>query len=421
MVLAAGTRRVSILTTSKRNRPMTAPAQPPRTAHIIRSDAEAISIARDLARRFAVEAAIRDRERRLPVAELDEFSASGLWGITIPREYGGAGVSYVTLVEVIKIISAADPSLGQLPQNHLGVVDILLQTGSEEQKRRYFSQVLRGYRFGNAFSEAGSKHVGAFQSQIRFDGDQARIDGQKFYCTGALFAHIVPAVAVDENGQAHIAFIERDNPGLTVIDSWDGFGQRTTASGGVSLQAVQVPRSAVIPAHRAFDQPTADGPISQVIQAAVDTGIAVAALEDAKLHARQSRPWIDSGLDHGWQDPYTIAAIGDLEWRVHGAEEILTRAAQAIDQALASPDADSVAQASLVVAQAKVLSTESALLAASKLFELAGTRSVSARYNLDRHWRNARTHTLHDPARWKYHLIGNFLLNGVKPARHAWN
>ena len=182
-----------------------------------------------------------------------------------------------------------------------------------------------------------------------------------------------------------------------------------------------MPRSAVIPAHRAFDQPTADGPISQIIQAAVDTGIAVAALEDAKHYARQSRPWIDSGLDHGWQDPFTQAAIGDLEWRVHGTEAILVKAAEAVDQALASPSEDSVAHASLVVAQAKVLSAESALLAASKLFELAGTRSVSAKYNLDRHWRNARTHTLHDPARWKYHLIGNFLLNGVKPPRHAWN
>lgn len=400
---------------------MTAPAQPPLSAHIIRSDAEAISVARALAQRFAVEAAARDRERRLPLAELDEFSASGLWGITIPRAYGGAGVSYVTLVEVIKLISAADPSLGQLPQNHLGVVDILLQTASEEQKRHYFAKVLQGQRFGNAFSEAGSKHVGAFETQIRFTGEQARIDGEKSYCTGALFAHIVPAVAVDEHNQAHIAFIPRDNPGLTVIDSWDGFGQRTTASGRVSLQAVQVPRSAVIPAHRAFDQPTADGPISQVIQAAVDTGIAVAALEDAKQHARRSRPWIDSGLDHGWQDPFTLAAIGDLEWRVHGAEAILVKAAQAIDQALLNANEDSVAHASLVVAQAKVLSTESALLAASKLFELAGTRSVSGQYNLDRHWRNARTHTLHDPARWKYHLIGNYLLNGVKPARHAWN
>ncbi len=85
------------------------------------------------------------------------------------------------------------------------------------------------------------------------------------------------------------------------------------------------------------------------------------------------------------------------------------------------PNEGTVARASVVVAQAKVLSAEIALLTSSKLFELAGTRSVLGKYNLDRHWRNARTHTLHDPARWKYHLIGNYLLNGVKPARHAWN
>ncbi|MFC6301085.1 SfnB family sulfur acquisition oxidoreductase [Pseudomonas sp. CCM 7893] len=397
------------------------PAQPLHLAHIIRSDAEAIAVATELAKRFAVDASVRDRERRLPVAELDEFSASGLWGITVPKAYGGAEVSYVTVAEVIKLISAADPSLGQIPQNHLGVVDILVQTASEAQKQHYFAKVLQGYRFGNAFSEAKSKTAAAFETRIRFDGDSAQIDGEKFYCTGALFAHIVPTVAVNEENQAFISFIERDNPGLTVIDSWDGFGQRTTASGGVTLNAVKVPLDAVIPAHKAFDQPTADGPISQIIQAAVDTGIAIGALEAAKTYARQARPWIDSQQDHGWQDPFTIAAIGDLEWRVHGAEAILAKAGRAVDLALAEPNEDTVANASLIVAQAKVLSTEIALLASSKLFELAGTRSVLGKHNLDRHWRNARTHTLHDPARWKYHLIGNFLLNGVKPARHAWN
>jgi SfnB family sulfur acquisition oxidoreductase len=396
-------------------------AQPLQPAHVIRSDAEAIAVATELAKRFAVEAGVRDRERRLPVAELDEFSASGLWGITIPKAYGGAGVSYVTVAEVIKLISAADPSLGQIPQNHLGVVDILLQTASEEQKQHYFAKVLQGYRFGNAFSEAKSKNAGTFDTQVRFDGDSAYINGEKFYCTGALFAHIVPTVGVNEKDQAFIAFVERDAPGLQVVDSWDGFGQRTTASGGVTLDGVKVPLSAVIPAHQAFDQPTANGPISQIIQAAVDTGIALGALEQAKIHARQARPWIDSQQDHGWQDPFTIATIGDLEWRVHGTEAILAKAGVAVDQALANPNEDTVANASLVVAQAKVLSAETALLASSKLFELAGTRSVSGKHNLDRFWRNARTHTLHDPARWKYHLIGNFVLNGVKPARHAWN
>lgn len=400
---------------------MSISVSPPAKAHVITSDAEAIEVAKALAVRFAEEASVRDRDRRLPVPELDEFAASGLWGITVPKAYGGAGVSYVTVAEVIKIISAADSSLGQIPQNHLGVLDILLHTGSEAQKRYYYAKVLDGWRFGNAFSESKSKNVGAFQTRIRFEGEHAVIDGEKFYCTGALFAHIVPAVGVDEHNRAFIAFVERDNPGLSIIDSWDGFGQRTTASGGAVLDAVRVPLSAVIPAHRAFDEPTADGPISQIIQAAVDTGIAHGAFEQALTHARLARPWVDSQQEHGWQDPYTIAAIGDLQWRLHGTDAILAKAGRAIDHALASPSEESVAEASVIVAQAKVLSTEIALLASSKLFELAGTRSVLGKHNLDRFWRNARTHTLHDPARWKYHLIGNRLLNGIQPPRHAWN
>ncbi|RMR52339.1 Acyl-CoA dehydrogenase protein [Pseudomonas syringae pv. actinidiae] len=401
--------------------PLSIPPAAPSRAHVIASDAEAIEVATALASRFAEEASLRDRERRLPVAELDEFSASGLWAITVPKAYGGAGVSYVTVAQVIKIISAADSSLGQIPQNHLGVLDILLQTGTEEQKRHYFGKALAGYRFGNAFSESKSKNAGAFQTRIRFDGEHAVLDGEKFYCTGALFAHIVPVAGVNEKNQAFIAFVERDNPGLTIIDNWDGFGQRTTASGGAVLNAVRVPSSAVIPAHRAFDEPTADGPISQIIQAAVDTGIAHGAFEETLKHARLARPWIDSKQDFGWQDPFSIATIGDLQWRLHGTDAILAKAGQAIDHALAEPSEASVAQASVIVAQAKVLSAQIALLASSQLFELAGTRSVLGKLNLDRYWRNARTHTLHDPTRWKYHLIGNQVLNGIAPPRHAWN
>lgn len=203
---------------------------PRRPAQIIRSDAEAIEVAQRLAEDFAREAAWRDRERRLPWEELDRFSESGLWAISVPKAHGGAGVSYVTLSEVIATISAADSSLGQLPQNHFGVLSNLGLTGSEAQKRRYYAKVLQGYRFGNAFSEARSQYVTTFQTQIRFDGDSAVLDGEKAYCTGALFAHIVPVAGVDEEGRPHIAFVPRDAAGLTVIDSWDGFGQRITAA-----------------------------------------------------------------------------------------------------------------------------------------------------------------------------------------------
>ncbi|WP_312934329.1 SfnB family sulfur acquisition oxidoreductase [Pseudomonas sp.] len=395
--------------------------QPRRLAQVIDDDAHAIDVAQRLATDFAREAAVRDRERRLPWEELERFSDSGLWAITVPKAYGGAGVSYVTLSEVIAIISAADSSLGQLPQNHFGVLSNLALTGSEAQKREYYTKALQGYRFGNAFSEARSQYVTTFQTQIRFEGDHAVLDGEKAYCTGALFAHVVPVAGVDEQGRAHIAFVPRDAAGLTVIDSWDGFGQRITASGQVRIEGVRVAASAVIPAWKAYDQPSADGPISQIIQAAVDTGIARGAFAETLRVARVARPWVDSGLQHGWQDPLAQALIGELAWRLHAAEAILQRAGEAVDRAVAEPGEDRVAEASLIVGQAKVLSTEIALQASSRLLELGGTRSVSASQGLDRFWRNARTHTLHDPVRWKYHLVGNRVLNGVTPPRHAWN
>jgi alkylation response protein AidB-like acyl-CoA dehydrogenase len=89
-------------------------------AHRIGSDAEALAVAWRLAGEFATGAAERDRERRLPVEELDRFSGSGLWAITVPKTYGGADVSIATLAEVIAIVSAADPSLGRLPQSFCG-------------------------------------------------------------------------------------------------------------------------------------------------------------------------------------------------------------------------------------------------------------------------------------------------------------
>src|SRR6204780_5846308 len=75
-------------------------------AHRIASDIEALAVARELAVEFAQEAAQRDRERRLPAKELDRFSGSGLWGITVPKAYGGGGGSLSTLAEGIAVIFA---------------------------------------------------------------------------------------------------------------------------------------------------------------------------------------------------------------------------------------------------------------------------------------------------------------------------
>ncbi len=399
-------------------------AAPANATRIIASDEEAVERARELAQRLGEGAALRDRERRLPYDEVEWFSNSGLWAITVPKEYGGAGVSFVTLTEVVKTISAADPSLGQLPQNHFGLVDVIALTGTPEQKRRFFAEVLAGKRFGNGFSEKGTKHVLDLKTRVIREGDTYRVDGTKFYSTGALFAHYVPVLGLDEARKGWLAYIPKGTPGLSVIDDWSGFGQRTTASGTVVLDNVRVPASHVFPVHRVTDLPTLNGPISQIIQAAVDAGIAHAALADTLRFVRErTRAWIDSNVERAADDPLTVREIGRLHIQLHAADALLERAARVLDEIAAQPQTseDDVARASVAVGEAKVLTTEVALLAGEKLFELAGTQATLAEHNLDRHWRNARTHTLHDPVRWKYHLVGNYYLNGVKPARHPWN
>lgn len=398
------------------------PKPPAEAAHVIKDDAEAIAIATGLAARFAEGASERDRDRILPVRELDAFSQSGLWSINVPKAFGGPEVSYVTLARVIAIISAADPSIGQIPQNHLGVVAAIRTVSDKTQQQLLFAEVLRGLRYGNAFSEFGTKRAADFATRFSDAGDHVVVNGQKFYSTGALLAHLVPIVALDDQGQAWYAIAERDAPGLTVIDDWSSFGQKTTASGSVILKNVKVPKTHLVPGYLGYVRPTADGAIFQIIQAAVDAGIAKAAIDDTvRLVRSYARPWIDSGQDHAYQDPYTLQSIGDLRLRLNAAEALLDRAGLAVDRAVAAPSADSVAEAQVAVAESKILTTEVAIAATNKLFELVGTRSTLAEHNLDRHWRNARTHTLHDPVRWKYNILGNYYLNDVKPPLHAWS
>ncbi len=391
-------------------------------AAVLRNDAEAIAAAHELAASARLQAGKRDQQRKLPWAEVEQFTRSGLGSISIPRVYGGPEVSFVTIAEVFRIISAADPALGQIPQNQFGLLQLLRGAASERQKQVLFKSVLDGWRIGNAGPERGTKNTLELKARIVRDGDVHLISGQKFYSTGALFAHWVAAKALDEDGRLVLAFIRRGSPGLRIVDDWSGFGQRTTASGTVLLNEVPVDAELVVENWRIGETPNIQGSVSQLIQAAIDAGIAGNAIDDAIAFIRErARPWVDAGVEKAGDDPYVIADIGRLKLELHAAQALLAKAGKVLDEVNAAPvDAASAARASIAVAEAKVLTTEISLLASEKLLELSGSRATLAEFNLDRHWRNARVHTLHDPVRWKYHAVGAYHLNGTLPARHSW-
>jgi len=400
-------------------RAATPPARRPAT---IRDDAEAIAVAQRLAAEFAPEAALRDRERRLPWDELDAFVESGLWAISVPRAFGGPGVSTATLAEVVATISGADGSLGQIPQNHFYALEVLRVGGSEAQQRFFYGRVLAGERFGNALAEIGHKD---FKRRTRLtpDGDGFRVDGRKFYCTGALYAHWIPTlvVALEEGREVtYLAFVPRHAEGVQITDDWDGFGQRVTGSGSVSFDNVGVRAEWVVPFLTSFERPTTIGPLAQILHAAIDLGIGRGALQATLPFVREhARPWIDARVDRASDDPLLVQQVGETAVRLRAAEALVRRAGRIVDAAQQAPSEQSVAVASIAVAEARALTTTASLDAGTRLFELAGTGATLDGLGLDRFWRNARTHTLHDPVRWKYHAVGNYYLNDRLPPRHG--
>ncbi|MDX6742321.1 SfnB family sulfur acquisition oxidoreductase [Actinocorallia sp. A-T 12471] len=395
------------------------------SAALIRTGAQAVDVARDLAARLAEEASARDLDRRLPHRELDAISDAGIFGLTVPSHLGGPDVTVPVLTEVFRLLAEADPSIAQIPHSHFVFLEALRLRGTEAQQARFFAEALAGRRFANAQSERAGRTITDDATTLTPDGRGGYVlDGEKFYATGSLFAHwlVVRAVlphAPGEPPRKAVAYIPADAHGVTIEDDWDALGQRTTGSGTVRLTGVEVDAQAVVPYTEIFAVPTAYGSFAQVLHAALDAGIARAALNEAVKHVARARPWFESGADRAADDPLLVQQAGELEITVRAAEALLREAAVAVDAARSAPDEANTAHASIATAVAKVATARAAVDASSALFELAGTRGALAGLNLSRFWRDARTHTLHDPARWKVQHIGRHLLDGTAPPRHG--
>jgi len=394
-------------------------------AAIPASQDEALAIATELAAAFRDGAARRDAELILPGDEVEEMTRRGLYGLTVPAWLGGPDLPMSAVAEVLRILATGDPNLAQLPHSHYVYVNLLRCCGSRDQQRELLSAVRDGARFGNAQAEAGARTPDQIRTSIVPDGSGYVITGEKFYCTGAWFAHIIPVLARGQDGAAYAVFVPRTARGLTVLDDWAGLGQRTTASGTVRLEGVRVGPGAVVARDPVFGGPTTYGAFAQLMHAAIDAGIARGALDEAAAFVRaKARPWFEAGVDKAADDPLLVQRAGELAVTVRAAETLLADAGRQLDaaegeRAAGRLDAQQAGAASIAVAIAKAAADRAAVDTASALFELGGTRSAAAGLNLDRHWRNARTHTLHDPVRWKLQHIGRWTLTGTPPPRHG--
>lgn len=395
------------------------------TAATIASSEEAVAAAQRYSASIADGVIERDRTGAVPATELTLFDASGLLAITVPTEHDGPGLPASVLAEVVRTIAAVDPAIAQVPQGHYLLIDVLSVYGTDGQRELLFPLVLDGARLSTALAERGGHHAQDLKTRLRTDGAGAVLSGRKYYCTGAITARWLGVSALDDDGRLVLAFVERDADGVQIDDDWNVMGQRATVSGTAVFDDVAADPALVIGYQRAFEAPQQLGARAQLIHAAIQAGIAGGALRDAAEFVRtRARPSFEA-VRGGWaeqagDDPHTIYRYGRLATRVRAAEALLASAGDTLDEVTRRPrDARAAARGSVAVAQAKAFATEVAAEVASDLFALAGASAADERYDLSRHWRNARTHAGHDPADWKYHHVGNYLLNHILPPSHG--
>jgi alkylation response protein AidB-like acyl-CoA dehydrogenase len=367
-----------------------------------------------IAHQVSLEAARRDQERATPKVELETISRSGLLAITVPIAFGGTGLGFADALEVSRRLSIGDSSVGQIMTIHYSMLESLIRTGTEAQLARWLPKVVQGARFGNAAAERGVAHAKVTATRLAAQPDGSyRLKGRKFYSTGATGADFVSILAIGDDGQPSLAVVAAGSEGLTILDDWRGLGQRGTGSGTTILDNVLVAPDEILPRWLNADVPTTGNAAANLAHVGIDLGLARAAIHDAvDLVAASDDPVPDE----------ILGAIGVFSARLAASEALFAEALVSL-RALASQTLteEIVQRFSLEVSIVKVHAGELAIDIATGLIDIAAEFARPGHIGLDRHWRNARTHTLHDPSRWRYLRIGDHALNGRLPPRNRTN
>lgn len=373
---------------------------------------------------IAAGAAGRDRERQHPHAAIDAVRRARLGAVRLPLGPGGAGCTVPELFRLVVRLAEADPNVAQILRSHYSFVEQRLIASDRVAGDRWLALVADGAIFGNATTELGPRNVGFGRvadpvTAVRRDGGRLLLRGTKHYCTGTLYADWVSVLAAGPDGTPGSVVVPVDRAGVTVEDDWDGFGQRLTGTGTTRFDDVVVAEHELVPANRA-DGPYLHGAFLQLYLTATIVGVVRNVERDAvDLVRGRSRTFTHAPAPEAPADPLLLQTVGGIASQAFAAEATVDAAAVALGRAMESvvdgvSDPESAHEASLRVAQAKVVVDALAVRVAGELFDVGGASATVRGRGLDRHWRNVRTLASHNPASYKALAIGDHLVNGAR-------
>lgn len=370
--------------------------------------------------RIREQAVERDLNHRLPDEEIGWLRAANFTKLRLAPELGGQGATLPELFALLIELSEADPNVTNAVRAHFGFIEDAFNNDDENWQALWIARVAAGETVGSGYSEAGATPLGGQLTTLRRDGSQWIIDGEKYYTTGSLYADWIHASATDEDGEIRLVLVPTRAKGVTIVDDWDGFGQALTASGTARFDKVVVEESSIRPGTARFSYSTG---FYQLVHLATLAGVARAASGDLARHvANRKRVYARGNSSSPASDPQVLQVVGRVRNAAYAAGAIALKAAEALQRAYdAKFDANLSEEArtlaydlsDLEVSQAVTPVTDLVLNATTILFDALGASAAKRSHGLDRHWRNARTISSHNPRIYHDRNAGLYAVTGV--------
>ncbi|UMG93515.1 acyl-CoA dehydrogenase family protein [Nocardioides sp. TF02-7] len=414
-------------TTTPPGGPQAWPVPPPAT-DVVRPGTPAWTA---LLERIAAGAEERERELVAPHEVIGWVKEAGLGRLRLPVEDGGAGLTLPELFAALIDLAEADAAVAHILRTHYWFVEQHLQSADPVFRSRGIALAAADKIVGNGFSEQSKRPVGLyFETAFTPDPEGGyRLNGTKFYSTGSIYADYTQIWAAAPGGRIAGAVIPVDREGVTILDDWDGFGQRLTGTGTTHLDDVRIAEDELFDLGEPDGEqpPGYQGAFLQLFLQAVTAGILRSVRNDAAaLVRRRARSYSHANAPQTpAQDPQVLQVVGEIAADAFAAEAIVLRAAQALQDAADSvvdgnPTVEAAEAAQLAAAQAKVAVDRFSYATAARLFDVGGTSATQSAYNLDRHWRNVRTISTHNPTFLKASAVGGHVVNGTPFPANAY-
>ncbi|MCD2143763.1 acyl-CoA dehydrogenase family protein [Gordonia paraffinivorans] len=372
--------------------------------------------------RIAEGAVAREEDRRLAYDEVSWLREARFGALRVPVEYGGYGATVRQLFRLLIDLATAESNLPQALRVHWSFVEDQISALPAPEAQDWLRKIAEGTLVGNAITEPGVGAIDRYQTRVTAEGDGYRLDGTKYYSTGSLYSdHIL--VAADKDGERVSVLVDATAEGVTLRDDWDGFGQRLTASGTTEFNGVKVTEDRILgPGYGTAGRTYATSYL-QLVQLSVLAGIAQRATDDVSEWVRErKRTFTHSAADLPRHDPLVQQVIGRLTSAAYTARTLVLDIADQLDRLAETgwQDEQLLDKVEFDVARAQATLIPLVLDATTQLFEVGGASITSERLRLDRHWRNARVISAHNPLIFKLQALGDHVLNGTD-LPYAWS